>query len=70
MTQAAVRPDLGRVLSNAGCRMGRLWRGLAVVRIIFGTPEWSRRRDLNPRPSHYECDALPLSYSGPCYGES
>ncbi len=25
---------------------------------------WSRRRDLNPRPTHYECVALPLSYPG------
>ena len=24
----------------------------------------SRRWDLNPRPTHYECVALPLSYSG------
>jgi hypothetical protein len=24
----------------------------------------SRRRDLNPRPTHYECVALPLSYPG------
>jgi hypothetical protein len=25
---------------------------------------WCRRRELNPRPTHYECVALPLSYSG------
>lgn len=25
---------------------------------------WCRRRDLNPRPAHYECAALPLSYCG------
>ena len=25
---------------------------------------WSRRWDLNPRPTRYECVALPLSYSG------
>ena len=25
---------------------------------------WSRRRDLNPRPSDYESLALPLSYAG------
>jgi hypothetical protein len=25
---------------------------------------WCRRRDLNPRPTHYECVALPLSYCG------
>ena len=24
----------------------------------------SRRGDLNPRPAHYECAALPLSYVG------
>jgi hypothetical protein len=28
------------------------------------TSQWSRRRDLNPRPTHYECVALPLSYPG------
>jgi transposase len=27
---------------------------------------WCRRRDLNPRPTHYECVALPLSYCGYC----
>lgn len=27
--------------------------------------KWCRRRDLNPRPTHYECVALPLSYAGP-----
>ena len=26
--------------------------------------EWSRRRDLNPRPADYESAALPLSYTG------
>ena len=26
--------------------------------------KWCRRRDLNPRPTHYECVALPLSYCG------
>lgn len=26
--------------------------------------EASRRGELNPRPTHYECVALPLSYSG------
>ena len=25
---------------------------------------WCRRRELNPRPTHYECVALPLSYCG------
>jgi hypothetical protein len=25
---------------------------------------WSPRRELNPRPAHYECAALPLSYPG------
>ena len=25
---------------------------------------WCRREDLNPRPTHYECVALPLSYVG------
>lgn len=27
----------------------------------------SRRRDLNPRPTHYKCVALPLSYVGIFY---
>src|SRR5687768_15159465 len=26
--------------------------------------KWSRRRESNPRPAHYECAALPLSYFG------
>ena len=26
--------------------------------------EWSRRRDLNPRPTDYKSVALPLSYTG------
>ena len=26
--------------------------------------KWSPRRELNPRPTHYECVALPLSHSG------
>lgn len=26
--------------------------------------DWCRKRDLNPRPTHYECVALPLSYCG------
>ena len=26
--------------------------------------DWSRREDLNPQPTHYECVALPLSYAG------
>ena len=26
--------------------------------------DWSRRRDLNPRPADYESAALPLSYTG------
>jgi len=25
---------------------------------------WSPRRELDPRPTHYECVALPLSYPG------
>ena len=29
-----------------------------------GLNDWCRRRDLNPRPAHYECAALPLSYCG------
>ena len=29
-----------------------------------GRSNWSRRRDLNPRPADYESAALPLSYTG------
>ena len=29
---------------------------------------WSLRRELNSRPTHYECVALPLSYSGRLWG--
>ena len=34
------------------------------VQFHYGTIEWCRRRDLNPRPPAYEADALPLSYAG------
>jgi hypothetical protein len=35
-------------------------RDLGVTR----EEDWSRRRDLNPRPADYESAALPLSYTG------
>ena len=40
--------------------------GSALLYIIevFGVFDWCRRRELNPRPTHYECVALPLSYCG------
>jgi hypothetical protein len=30
----------------------------------YSITSWSRRGDLNPRPSDYESLALPLSYAG------
>ncbi len=32
--------------------------------IVCVSIKWSRRAELNRRPTHYECVALPLSYSG------
>ena len=31
---------------------------------IGSQEDWSRRRESNPQPTHYECVALPLSYAG------
>src|SRR2546425_10538041 len=33
-------------------------------REVSSDEDWSRRRDLNPRPADYESAALPLSYTG------
>ena len=33
-------------------------------RKVSSDEDWSRRRDLNPRPADYESAALPLSYTG------
>jgi len=33
-------------------------------RTLSSGENWSRRRDLNPRPADYESAALPLSYTG------
>jgi integrase len=33
-------------------------------RDVIPEEDWSRRRDLNPRPADYESAALPLSYTG------
>ena len=35
----------------------------AIYRVARGRPDWSGRRDLNSRPSPWQGDALPLSYS-------
>ena len=70
MTTRAIQPKTVAIaLTMASLRRVRLRRGESLSAMIGsvmeGTrSEWSRRRDLNPRPSHYECDALPLSYSG------
>ena len=43
----------------------RQWmRQLQELDIIFQSCWWSRRGDLNPRPTDYESVALPLSYAG------
>src|SRR3989338_1661729 len=41
-------------------RQGRGWAGMGG--------EWSGKRDLNPRPSPWQGDALPLSYSRSAFG--
>ena len=42
---------------NGRCEMG------SRVRVMIPGREVSGRRDSNPRPSTWEADALPLSYS-------
>ncbi len=69
MTTKAMQPrTVAMALIMASRRRARLLRGGSLSSILgwimANTRWWSRRRDLNPRPSHYECDALPLSYSG------
>ena len=51
-------------------RLGRVRHGMRMFtfrsesgRLQSGTSEWSGRRDLNSRPSPWQGDALPLSYS-------
>ena len=46
-----------------------LWRGkrpLTIHRVVArkSEDEWSRRSELNRRPTDYESVALPLSYAG------
>jgi hypothetical protein len=36
----------------------------AIRSVDLESVPWSRRRDLNPQPSDYKSDALPLSYAG------
>ena len=38
-----------------------------IVNIEQTKKKNSRHWGLNPRPPHYKCDALPLSYSGNIY---
>ncbi len=39
-------------------------KGFAGPRLHrLATPPWSGKRDSNPRPSAWQADALPLSYS-------
>ena len=47
-------PGLGPETSQTALHLVNLYRGDA---------EWSGRRDLNSRPSPWQGDALPLSYS-------
>jgi hypothetical protein len=42
------------------------WEGRCKKRAAFcAGVQWSGRRDLNPRPSAWQADALPLSYTRP-----
>ena len=36
----------------------------------FGQKKWSEQWDLNPRPSRWQRDALPLSYARLCFDVS
>ena len=62
----AVAPKMPAIPLDAG----KVWhRSGAISKNVEVTdaevPEnWSRRRDLNPRPADYESAALPLSYTG------
>lgn len=60
----------GRTSGRAGrtvCVAGMIPRPPGLIRLAQGRArlspscrvEWCRRRDLNPRPTHYECVALP-----------
>ncbi len=40
---------------------------LLFILIIENSKKWSGRRDLNPRPSAWEADTLPLSYARNIY---
>jgi hypothetical protein len=53
-TNNRMGPRAHSVRSHSDCQLTTVHRRLL----------WSRRRDLNPRPTHYECVALPLSYPG------
>ena len=49
-----------------GCRFGDcIFQTISPIRSLIGhkAATWSGRRDLNPRPSPWQGDALPLSYS-------
>ncbi len=47
--------------------IGPAWMSLSFqrIRIMLNQYEGSGKRDLNPRPSPWQGDALPLSYSRP-----
>jgi hypothetical protein len=53
-------PRLGRVALSCGSVQSTL---LSAARLCCGGADWSGRRDLNSRPSPWQGDALPLSYS-------
>ena len=62
----------GLGLSSRAAALPALWsrpglQDAGMPTIIRRKPiaaQWCRRRELNPRPTHYECVALPLSYCG------
>ena len=49
----------GQCRAGTGARVSPSYRNLTAM----GWRSWSGRRDSNPRPSAWEADALPLSYS-------
>src|SRR6202022_684149 len=58
LQSAAINPP-------APCPRSKDRRSAPTVRAVgFAVRSWSRRRDLNPQPSDYKSDALPLSYAG------
>src|SRR6266516_197935 len=65
---ASIGAPVGRDLRDRNSKTGtRFWNQAGVyegARAGSTRREWSRGRELNPRPTDYESVALPLSYPG------